>query len=103
MICSMKACSVSSLTSPCVDGFFKYLHVIIPAQIGSSLSLRPLKGVSNLLCDDKEQEKKEAKQTSWHSYDCPALQVAIGMFFVTGQLYFIVHIPPFILPLHVLF
>lgn len=37
MVCSMKASSINSLTSPCVECF--NLHVIIPAQIGSSLSI----------------------------------------------------------------
>lgn len=39
MVCSMKDCSMNSLTSPCVECFFFNLHVIIPAQIGSSLSI----------------------------------------------------------------
>lgn len=81
MVCSMTACSFSSLTSACVDAF----NVIVPAEKGSSLSPRPLNGVSNIPCDDKEQEKKSKVGMKRCGEDCPALQVANGMSFVTGR------------------
>lgn len=37
MVCSMKAYLINSLTSPWVHGFCSYFHIIIPAQVASSL------------------------------------------------------------------
>ena len=56
----MKACSIRSLTAPCIDRFgtITHLHVIISVQSTSSKTLQPLDNMAKPLCDGKQRETR---------------------------------------------
>lgn len=102
LVCSMKACSIRSLTSPCIDWFrtVTRLHLIISVQSSSAQTLQPLDNMANPLCDGKEQktQRKLARATravTVNTVQPPRLEWGHSVSMVG----LIVHIHPLVIPL----